>query len=76
MKSLQRILGYENRTPTELYLHGMEGSERLAMEAFEKGTFKKVPPRVSPKKMELLIVFSNSLIFWWATKESNLEPAD
>ena len=48
--SIQRILGHENRSTTEIYLHSMEGSERLAMEVFEMGTTKKVPPRVPPKK--------------------------
>ncbi len=48
--TIQRILGHENRTTTEIYLHGMDGSERLAMDAFEMGTSKKVPPRVPHKK--------------------------
>lgn len=35
--AIQRILGHENRTTTEIYLHSMDGSERLAMDVFENG---------------------------------------
>jgi integrase len=34
--SIQRILGHENRTTTEIYLHSIGESEREAMEIFEK----------------------------------------
>lgn len=37
------ILGHENRTTTEIYLHSMEGSERLAINALEVGLFSKSP---------------------------------
>ncbi len=33
--SIQRILGHENRTTTESYLHSEGDSERRAMEVFE-----------------------------------------
>jgi len=33
--SIQRILGHENRTTTEIYLHSIGESEREAMEIFE-----------------------------------------
>jgi len=34
--SIQRILGHENRTTTEIYLHSIGESEREAMKVFEK----------------------------------------
>ena len=34
--SIQRILGHENRTTTEIYLHSIGESEREAMAIFEK----------------------------------------
>jgi integrase len=34
--SIQRILGHENRTTTEIYLHSFGEAEREAMEAFER----------------------------------------
>ncbi len=33
--SIQRILGHENRTTTEIYLHSIGESEREAMKVFE-----------------------------------------
>lgn len=33
--SIQRILGHENRTTTEIYLHSINESERIAMDVFE-----------------------------------------
>jgi hypothetical protein len=33
--SIQRILGHENRTTTEIYLHGIGESERDAIAIFE-----------------------------------------
>jgi hypothetical protein len=40
--SIQRILGHENRTTTEIYLHSIGESEREAMKVFEK-VWVKVP---------------------------------
>jgi integrase len=34
--SIQRILGHENRTTTEIYLHSIGESDRKAMKVFEK----------------------------------------
>jgi len=34
--SIQRILGHENRTTTEIYLHSIGESEREAMRIFEQ----------------------------------------
>jgi integrase len=39
--SIQRILGHENRSTTEIYLHGLSGSERDAMDIFEQARVKK-----------------------------------
>ncbi|MBW2135872.1 MAG: tyrosine-type recombinase/integrase [Deltaproteobacteria bacterium] len=36
--AIQRILGHENRTTTEIYLHPMEDPERLAMMVFEQAS--------------------------------------
>ena len=33
--AIQKILGHENRTTTEIYLHSMGDLERQAMEIFE-----------------------------------------
>lgn len=33
--AIQRILGHENRTTTEIYLHSLGDTERLAMIFFE-----------------------------------------
>jgi integrase len=35
--SIQRILGHENRTTTEIYLHSINESERIAMDILERG---------------------------------------
>jgi integrase len=34
--SIQRILGHENRTTTEIYLHSINDSERVAIDIFEQ----------------------------------------
>jgi integrase len=34
--SIQRILGHENRTTTEIYLHSIGEAEREAMKIFEQ----------------------------------------
>ncbi|SFK49221.1 Site-specific recombinase XerD [Desulfomicrobium apsheronum] len=41
--SIQKILGHENRSTTEVYLHSMDGSERFAMEAFGQKLCHKSP---------------------------------
>ena len=48
--SIQRILGHENRTTTEIYLHSIGEAEKVAMEVlnqqFEDSFSEKVPYRV------------------------------
>lgn len=51
--SIQRLLGHENRTTTEIYLHSIGDSERVAMDMFESGREEKVPPRFPPEKKEV-----------------------
>ncbi|MDP2045960.1 MAG: tyrosine-type recombinase/integrase [Deltaproteobacteria bacterium] len=41
--SIQRILGHENRTTTEIYLHSIGEAERQAMDIFEKATQDDFP---------------------------------
>ena len=52
--SIQRILGHENRTTTEIYLHSIGNAEREAMEVFEKASqvphMEKVSHRFSHRK--------------------------
>jgi integrase len=36
--AIQRILGHENRTTTEIYLHSVSGAERRAIEVFERAS--------------------------------------
>jgi integrase len=36
--SIQRILGHENRTTTEIYLHSVGDAERDAMDVLSKST--------------------------------------
>ena len=38
--TIQKILGHENRTTTEIYLHSIDGSEMEAMSIFELATQK------------------------------------
>jgi hypothetical protein len=36
MYHIQKILGHENRTTTEIYLHSLGGMERAAIEKYEE----------------------------------------
>jgi integrase len=36
ISSIQRILGHENRTTTEIYLHSIGDTERVAIAAYEQ----------------------------------------
>ena len=39
---IQRLLGHENRTTTEIYLHTMGQAERQAIEAYEQARRKSL----------------------------------
>jgi integrase len=43
ISSIQRILGHENRTTTEIYLHSIGEAEREAMEVFERAIQSAFP---------------------------------
>ncbi len=58
---IQRILGHENRTTTEIYLHSLGGTERDAMDVFERVSGddeisfeKKSQPKSQPKRKNRL----------------------
>ena len=38
---IQRVLGHENRSTTEIYLHSIGNVERLAMDVYEQARMKK-----------------------------------
>lgn len=44
--SIQRILGHENRTTTEIYLHSLGNAEWEAMAAFEQATQDGFPAEI------------------------------
>ncbi len=44
--TIQRILGHENRTTTEIYLHSIGDGERHAIEVFELAQERRVPHQV------------------------------
>jgi len=46
--SIQRILGHENRTTTEIYLHSIGQAEREAMAVFEQESRKSLTPILTP----------------------------
>ena len=77
--SIQRILGHENRTTTEIYLHSIGESEREAMKVFEKD-WEKVPHKshIGQQKRGYRYweKLCNPLKSWWAMKGSNLRPTD
>ncbi|MEJ2221266.1 MAG: tyrosine-type recombinase/integrase [Desulfobacterales bacterium] len=47
--SIQRILGHENRTTTEIYLHSIGDSERHAMDILSEG-FGEFPHTIPTQK--------------------------
>ena len=48
--AIQRLLGQENRTTTEIYLHSIGKSEREAMRVFEQVSEKSHTPIHTPEK--------------------------
>ena len=48
--AIQRILGHENRTTTEIYLHSISGSEREAISVFEQASEKSLSKSLSDEK--------------------------
>ena len=48
--SIQRILGHENRTTTEIYLHSIGESERDAIDVLEAASEKSLSKSLSDKK--------------------------
>ncbi|RJR44001.1 MAG: site-specific integrase [Desulfobacteraceae bacterium] len=51
--AIQRILGHENRTTTEIYLHSISDEERRAIDAFERASRNPHTVSHTPKKREL-----------------------
>ena len=51
--SIQRILGHENRTTTEIYLHSIGESERDAIDVLEAASEKSLSKSLSDKKKGL-----------------------
>jgi integrase len=45
--SIQRILGHENRSTTEIYLHSIGGAEREAMAIYERACEDDLPEKVT-----------------------------
>lgn len=48
--AIQRVLGHENRTTTEIYLHNIGNAERQAIDAYERARSKSLTPSLTPKK--------------------------
>jgi integrase len=47
--AIQRILGHENRTTTEIYLHSIDGAEREAIKLYERATTNSHTVSHTPK---------------------------
>jgi hypothetical protein len=48
--AIQRILGHENRTTTEIYLHSISGSEREAINLLEAESEKPLSKSLADEK--------------------------
>ena len=51
--AIQRILGHENRTTTEIYLHSIGGSERDAIHVLEADSEKSLSKSLADEKKGL-----------------------
>ena len=51
--AIQRILGHENRSTTEIYLHSIGNTERQAMNVYEQVTKKSHTNSHTAKEKEL-----------------------
>jgi integrase len=51
--AIQRILGHENRTTTEIYLHSISGSERDAINVLEAESEKSLSKSLANEKKGL-----------------------
>ena len=50
--SIQRILGHENRTTTEIYLHSIGEAEREAMQIFENFEKSHTDSHIEKKRLQ------------------------
>jgi hypothetical protein len=66
--SIQRILGHENRTITEIYLRSVEEAHREAMEIFEQVSTKshKILTCHKKKATKIIKLFVTPCFHWWA----------
>jgi integrase len=58
ISSIQRILGHENRTTTEIYLHSIGDPERVAMDVYERVTGAKShtsPTQTARREKEIAV---------------------
>ena len=51
ISSIQRILGHENRTTTEIYLHSIGEAEREAMAAYERACQEPLPGEIHTQSL-------------------------
>jgi hypothetical protein len=73
--SIQRILGHENRTTTEIYLHSIGEAEREAMQIFEDFENSHMDSHTARKK-DLSCDRLSPLFYWWARAELNCRHSD
>jgi integrase len=73
--SIQRILGHENRSTTEIYLHSIGEAEREAMTIYESFTQDSHTDSHTEINKELALS-ANSSFYWRARPDSNGRPAD